>query len=259
MYALHSLLVGYQNRETTPSQWNLICSTFKSVGKAADAITLGDLKPNELWSYWDGDTVQLLDDGGGTRQREDDLPALYTYITEVDGAPADGWYQFDKAYNEGEYISADSESLIYGEGFVITVANEGAGMMFSGEVPKGPQSFLINKEGWNLIGNALPIATTLANVTPNESYGYWDGDTIQFLDEGGGTRQREDGLPALYTYITVGDGAPADGWYQFDKAYNEGEFIAPEDEDFQLAAGKAFVVTVSNPETCIQFPAAIAE
>ena len=82
--------MGYQDKAAAKEGWNLICGTFEKVD--GSALTLADAKPNTAFSWMNYDSIQFLDDGGGTRMREDGLPAMYTYFTELDGAPADGWY-----------------------------------------------------------------------------------------------------------------------------------------------------------------------
>ena len=80
MYALHSLLVGYQNKAVAKGGWNLISATFERVdGKD---VTLADVSVNDLFTFDNGDTVQFLDEGGGTRVREDGYTAEYSYFPE---------------------------------------------------------------------------------------------------------------------------------------------------------------------------------
>ena len=254
--------MGYQNRAAEKSGWNLIAGTFKTIGKEKSAMTLADAVGNSLWDPTN-DSIQFLDEGGGTRQRGDGYTAEYTYINAEWAAMLScevGWYQFQAINNgEGFYPPEDDDDFSYGAGAVVQVGNTEAGLTFSGEVTKGPQTILAAKSGWNIIGNPLPIDLTLADVSGNET---WDptNDSIQFLDEGGGTRIREDGYTAEYTYINAEWAAMLScevGWYQF-QAINNGEgFYPPEDVDAAVDAGTAFVVQVGNPETGVQFKAAL--
>ena len=256
MYALHSLLVGYQDKAAAKEGWNLICGTFEKVD--GSALTLADAKPNTAFSWMNYDSIQFLDDGGGTRMREDGLPAMYTYFTELDGAPADGWYQIDQATMMGEFVLAEDEDFSYGAGAVIQTADKAGGFMFSGAVHKGAPTIIAAKEGWNIIGNPTPCNLTLSDVTPNETFSWMNYDSIQFLDDGGGTRVRElDGLPAMYAYFTELDGAPADGWYQIDQATMMGEFVPADEVDSVLNAGDAFVVQTADKTAGLQFKAAL--
>ena len=97
---------------------------------------------------------------------------------------------------------------------------------------------------------------TFADAKPNATFTWMNYDTIQFLDDGGGTRVREDGLPAMYGYFTTLDGAPADGWYQNDQAMT-GLFVEIDEIDNNLNAGDAFVVQTLDKTAGLQFKAAL--
>lgn len=258
MYALHSLLVGYQDKAAAKEGWNLICGTFEKVD--GTAMTLADAKPNATFTWMNGDTIQFLDDGGGTRVREaDGLPAIYGYFTEMDGAPADGWYHYASATEMGSFLTAEeADDFSYGAGAVIQTLDKTAGFLFSGAVHKGAATIIAAKEGWNLIGNPTPCDLALTDVTPNATFTWMNGDTIQFLDDGGGTRVREaDGLPAIYGYFTEMDGAPANGWYHYASATEMGSFLPCEEAEDDLKAGTAFVVQTLDKTAGLQFKAAL--
>ena len=269
VFALESAnIVGYQNRAVEKSGWNLICNTFLPVNGEKSAMKLGDFKPAG-WDFWSGDTVQFLDAGGGTASFEFEgemLDALFTYATTAEGAPADGWYQYDKAYNDMVYVSGDEMSLEYGEGAVYQTTSPETTLVFSGTVADAPQTILSDKSGWNLIGNPTPVDINFADITP-DGWDFWSGDTIQFLDAGGGTEsfswtnpetEEVESLPALFTYATTAEGAPADGWYQYDKAYNDMVYISISDAGFaDLKAGAGFVSQTVSDSTGIQFPGAL--
>ena len=249
-------IVGYQNKAAAKEGWNLICGTFEKVD--GSAMTLADAKPNAAFSWMYSDTIQFLDHGGGTRVREDGLPAIYGYFTEMDGAPADGWYHFITATEMGEFLPAEeNDDFSYGAGAVIQTFDKTAGFMFSGAVHKGAPTIIAAKEGWNLIGNPTPCDLALTDVTPNGAFSWMYSDTIQFLDHGGGTRVREDGLPAIYGYFTEMDGAPANGWYHFITATEMGEFLPADEIDGDLEAGTAFVVQTFDKTAGLQFKAAL--
>ena len=248
-------VVGYQDKAAAKEGWNLICGTFEKVD--GTAMTIADAKPNAAFSWMYGDNIQFLDDGGGTRQRDDGYPAVYGYFTTTDGAPADGWYQNDQATMMGVFAEPEDEDFSYGAGVVAQTFDKTAGFMFSGAVHKGAPTIIAAKEGWNIIGNPTPCDLTLTDVTPNAAFSWMYGDNIQFLDDGGGTRQRDDGYPAVYGYFTTTDGAPADGWYQNDQATMMGVFAEPDDADNILNAGDAFVAQTFDKTAGVQFKAAL--
>ena len=259
-----SHLVGYQNRAAAKDGWNLVCGTFLTVGKAGSAMTLADVKANDDWDLTN-DTIQFLNAGGGTRVREDGYTAEYTYVTaeyaDMLGCEV-GWYQFD-ALNAGEdFLTPEAgDDFSFGAGAVVQVGTPTAGLLCAGEVAKGAQTVIAEKSGWNIMGNPLPINMTLADVTANDD---WDltNDTIQFLNAGGGTKVREDGYTAEYTFVNAeyADMLGCEvGWYQFD-ALNAGEdFLTPDEEDNAVTAGTAFVAQTGSTNAGIQFKAAIAE
>ena len=220
-------------------------------------MTIADAKPNAAFSWMYGDNIQFLDDGGGTRQRDDGYPAVYGYFTTTDGAPADGWYQNDQATMMGVFAEPEDEDFSYGAGVVAQTFDKTAGFMFSGAVHKGAPTIIAAKGGWNVIGNPTPCNLTLSDVTPNAAFTWMNEDTIQFLDDGGGTRIREDGLQAIYGYFTTADGAPADGWYQNYQATMMGEFVPADEIDSDLKAGDAFIVQTLDKAAGLQFKAAI--
>lgn len=252
--------VGYQDRSTGKSGWNLIAGTFQTIDGSSK--TLSDVIGNTAWDPT-GDNIQFLDDGGGTRVRSDSYQAVYTYLNAEWAATMGcepGWYQVDALMNDGAFVSPeDEDDFGYGAGAVIQTVLVEAGLTCSGAVPRGPQTILAANAGWNIIGNPLPIDMTLSDVTANA---LWDptGDTIQFLNAGGGTRVRDDSYLAVYTYLnaewaeTMGC---AVGWYQVDALMNEGAFLTPETADNEIAAGTAFVVQTTSKEAGIQFKEAL--
>ena len=265
-------VVGYQNREIEPGMWPLVCNTFKAIGKDKADMTLGDFKVAGAWSFWGGDNVMLLNPDGSVKQLDDQenpgdtIDAAYTYATvDGEGAPVDGWYQFTKALNEFNFnYPGDDESIEYGDGFVALVGNPDTQLAFFGEVPAGPQNLACEEGTWQLLGNALPVACTIDDITPNEMWSFWGGDNIMILNSDGSVKQLDDlenpgdTIDAAYTYATVdGEGAPENGWYQFTKALNEFNFNYRSEEEF--AAGDAFVVLTSTPGTEIQLKQAIAK
>ena len=268
MCAPHSLLVGYQNKAVAKDGWNLMASTFLPVGGNGEAAKLGDIKVSN-WNFWDGnDYVQFVDDGGGTASFDyegETLASLWTYVTpdDTEDCPKAGWYHFDKAYNDGVFISGDELPLEFGCGAIFTTEDRATAIVSSGEVAKGKQTIYIKKAGWNVIGNPTPISAKFTDIAV-DNWNFWDGsDFIQFLDDGGGTATFDyegETLMALFTYVTPDDTSdcPKAGWYQFDKAYNETVFIPIEECGYQgLDAGEGVIVLTGSTETGIQFPAAL--
>ena len=253
-------VVGYQERPTGTSGWTVITGTFKNIGVGVK--TLSDVTVNDVWDPT-GDNIQFLDEGGGTRVRSDSYQAVYTYLN-ADWASSmgttAGWYQVDALMNDGLFLPPEeNDDFSYGAGAVVQTGSTEAGLTCSGEVPKGPQTILAVKSGWNIIGNPLPIDMTLSDVTAND---VWDptGDNIQFLDEGGGTRVRSDSYQAVYTYLNAdwasSMGTTA-GWYQVDALMNDGLFLTPEESDNDIKAGSAFIVQTSSDSSGVQFKAAL--
>ena len=244
--------MGYQNKAVAKGGWNLISATFERVdGKD---VTLADVSVNDLFTFDNGDTVQFLDEGGGTRVREDGYTAEYSYFPE-DIAGTAGWYSLFAAY-DGEFLSPEAEDdFTNGAGAVIQTVDKDAALLFSGAVHKGPATIGIAKSGWNIVGNPTPCDLTLADIAVNDAFTYDNGDTIQFLDEGGGTKVREDGYTAEYSYFPE-DIAGTAGWYSLFAAY-DGEFLSPDDDDNNISAGTAFVVQTVDKTAALQFKAAL--
>ena len=139
MYALHSLLVGYQNRAAEKSGWNLICGTFLPVGKAGTSMALADVAGNSLWDP-SGDNIQFLDAGGGTRNREDGYQAVYTYLNAdwASSMSCDvGWYQVDALMNDGLFVKPDTEdnNVNPGASFVVQTGSTESGVQFMAALP----------------------------------------------------------------------------------------------------------------------------
>ena len=102
------------------------------------ALTLKDATPNEAFSWMYSDCIQFLDEGGGTRVREsDELPAIYGYFTEMDGAPADGWYHYQGATEMGVWlVPEESDNILEpGTAFVVETADKSAGLQFKAALP----------------------------------------------------------------------------------------------------------------------------
>ena len=128
--------MGYQDKAAAKGGWNLICGTFERID--GSAMTLNDAKPNASFSWMYSDCVQFLDEGGGTRVREsDELPAIYGYFTEMDGAPADGWYHYQGATEMGVWlVPEESDNILEpGTAFVVETADKSAGLQFKAALP----------------------------------------------------------------------------------------------------------------------------
>ena len=128
-------IVGYQDKAAAKPGWNVICGTFEKVD--GSLMTLADAKPNAAFTWMNEDTIQFLDDGGGTRIREDGLQAIYGYFTTADGAPADGWYQNYQATMMGEFVPADEidSDLKAGDAFIVQTLDKAAGLQFKAAIP----------------------------------------------------------------------------------------------------------------------------
>lgn len=250
--------MGYQNKQIDKLGFNYVCGTFERVdGKT---LTLADVGKNDQFSWENMDSIMFLDNGGGTKIREDGYEAFYSYFTkDGEGAPADGWYQFAAATEEGEWIAPEeSDDFSFGAGAVIQTAFKNAALVFSGAVHKGPPTIVIANLGFNYVGNPTPCDLTMADIAKNDQFSWENMDSIMFLDNGGGTKIREDGYESFYSYFTkAGEGAPADGWYQFAAATEEGEWIAPDEEDNDITAGRMFVVQTAFKNAALQFKAAL--
>lgn len=257
-----SSIVGYQNRDIDSDGWQLITSTFLPIGKEKSEAKLSDITPTG-WSFWGGDYVQFLDASGGTKTfvvGEEEYPCLFTYLTTADGAPADGWYQYEQAmaFNFIPAPNADT-ALEYGDGAVYAATSGSAKLVYSGEVAQTPQSIMVDRVGWNIIGNPTPVETTFSDITP-DGWNFWAGDYLQFLDASGGTKTfvyQDQEYPCMFTYLTTADGAPAAGWYQYEQAmaFN---FISIQDAGLNdVASGQAFVFATESRTATVQFPGAL--
>ena len=251
-------VVGYQNKVINKQGFNYVGGTFERVD--GETLSLADVSKNDQFTCDNPDLLFFLDDGGGTRVRKDGYLAQYSYFTKADyDAPADGWYVYDAIANDGTWLAPEEEDdFSYGAGAVVTTINKEAALIFSGAVHKGAPTIIISKIGFNFVGNPTPCDLTLSDVTPNDIFTCDNPDLLFFLDDGGGTKVRKDGYLSQYSYFTKdGFDAPADGWYIYDAIANDGIWVGPDEEDNNLTAGTAFVVTTISKEAGLQFKAAL--
>lgn len=247
-------VVGYLNKEVTPNEWNLSCSTFQTVGDKV--ATLGDITANDLFAFA-ADTLQTLNGNGGTL-------ANYTFLS-ANVAPdyaeyglSEGWYDYDElmAWDWASEAPAKKNSveLPFGTMFILQSANDGAALVYSGEVLPTDKEFLIISGVWNMLGNATPVDLTLGDITANDIFAF-AADTIQTLNGNGGTL-------ANYTYLSptfVPDyemyGLKA-GWYDYDDlmAWDWASEAPAQKNNVAIPAGYGFIVQSANDGASITIP-----
>ena len=185
-------MVGY-NTLNTGDTFQMLGSSFASVGSDADGFTLGSL----LGDFADEDAIQVsyMDDDGLVQF------ATYQYLTVEFGMDADGWYN-------GDYELANDTVIPRGSA-VWFVSNVPKSVQTRGEVPKANTVHPAFTEKYSMICSAYPVA-----FNPNASSVTWSGlvdeDEIQvaFVDPDGIVQFN------VYQYLTVdGSGMDADGWY----------------------------------------------
>ena len=77
MYQRYPSVVGYQNKSLKQDYaFNLSVGTFLPVGKTAEQMTLGDIKPSADWMGGSDEILILADNGG--------VSARYTYMNATD-------------------------------------------------------------------------------------------------------------------------------------------------------------------------------
>ena len=111
--------VGYQNKGFDRSGYNIASISFETVGKARDAITLGDIKPSDGFS---SSYITFMTAGGATAKVDFNgkmVPAMYYYWPEEDADDGAGWYLL--ADEDAEY-NQNSLEIQAGEGFLVNRA-----------------------------------------------------------------------------------------------------------------------------------------
>ena len=237
--------VGYQNKGFDNSGYNIAGNTFLTIGKDADAMTLGDIVPNEEFV---NSSIQFMTPGGASAKVSfggKQVRAEYTYWTaEDDPEDGAGWYL---AADEDAEVNQNDVALPMGTGFLVSRANTEAdsALVYSGEVNTQPVTPSLPNSGYNVIGNCCPADLKIGDITPNEDF---VNSSIQFRTPGGASAKVSFGgkqVRAEYTYWTAEDD-PEDGagWYlaaDEDAEVNQNELVS-------IPAGSGFLVSRANTE-----------
>ena len=249
-------IVGYQNKGFENAGYNIAGGTFLPVGKTADDLTLGDIKPNEDFV---NSSIQFMTAGGANAKVSfggKQVKAEYTYWTE-DDEPGDGAGWYLEADEDAE-VNQNGVVLPMGTGFLVSRngAEPDATLVYSGEVNTEPVTPSLPNSGYNVIGNCCPTDLKIGDITPNEDF---VNSSIQFMTPGGANAKVSFGgkqVKAEYTYWTEddepGDGA---GWYleaDEDAEVNQNELVT-------IPAGGGFLVSRNGaePDATVTIPSAL--
>jgi hypothetical protein len=248
-------VVGYQNKGITEGEYNMHCSTFLPVGKAATAAVLGDFTANLEFGFGSGNVMTLTPNGGRTG-------SVYTYLTTeeaeeygIEGLTA-GWYDYNYVNEEWSWqepIPAEkcgnNMSLPYGTMFIVQAA-DGAQITYNGQVLSENYSFAINEGEYNMLGNATPVDLTLGDFTTNLEFGFGSGNVMTLTPNGGRTG-------SVYTYLTAEEAEEygieglLPGWYDYNYVNDEWSWQEPIPEEkcgnsLPIPAGYGFVVQAAD-------------
>ena len=248
-------IVGYQNKGFDNAQYNIAAATFVPVAGDKNAMTLGDLVPNDEFV---NSMVTFMTAGGATPRVTfggKQVAANYVYWT-ADDKPEDGpgWYLY--ADDDGE-VNQNSVSIPFGTGFLVyrNGSETEANLVLSGEVSTDPVTKGFPNAQYNICGNCSPKDITLGDLVPNDEF---VNSMVTFMTAGGATPRVTFGgkqVAANYVYWTADD-KPEDGpgWYLY--ADDDGEV---NQNDIPLAAGQGFLVYRNGSESAatITIPSAL--
>ena len=208
-------VVGYFDitDENAAEGFNVICPTFTSVGY--NTVTLSDI-------MLVGDDVEVRKDN--LQIFDADGNAEYQYQWR-----AAGWYDVD----EKEYVN--DEVIDRAQGVIIDSFNGGISIRSVGEVKSTAVAVENCVEGFNVVGNPLPVDVTLGDVTLVGDDVEVRKDNLQIFDADGN---------AAYQYQWR-----ASGWYDVDeKAYvNEETFPAGQGAILDCFNGGDVAFTIAVP------------
>ena len=270
------------------------CSTFRVIGKTAEAMKIGDITANYSFEFG-ADNLMTLEPSAGRTDK------IYTYLTAeraqeiMDDAAAGGtpftgllpgWYQLD--FVEGsittddpwdwcspipEKYSGNNVELPYGTMVIVQTGSDEATVNYAGEVISKNYQFELVSGIYNMIGNATPVDLTLGDITANYSFEF-GADNLMTLETSAGRTDK------IFTYLTaerakeIMDDAAAGGtpftgllpgWYQLD--FVEGSITTDDPWDWcspipekycgnslPIPSGYGFIVQTGSDEAVIEIP-----
>ena len=237
-------VVGYQNKGFENAGYNIAGNSFLAMGKSADEMTLGDIKPNENFVTA---TIQFMTSGGAnatTTFKGETVTAKYIYWNASDDPEqGEGWYLDNDG--DGE-INQNSVSIPMGQGFLVSRPSDevNANLVYSGEVSTKPvtKKFV---SGYNLVANCSPTDITIGDIVPNDKF---LTATIQFMTSGGAnatTTFKGETVTAKYIYWNASDDPEQGaGWY----LDNDGDGEINQNELIKIPAGSGFLVSRPSDE-----------
>ena len=260
-----SQIVGFQYIDVQP-EWQQFCATFDQIAKKS--AKLGDIKANLNFF---ASTLQLNNEDCVTRQVRSEVfgdpendymvDGVFTWWPNgylLDGMEEEGWYIVE----DDKFECFNNLELPYGESFCVFGADDGAQLMFDGEVVTIDPEFEV-QPAWNSFGNCTPVPITLGDVKANLSFFAStlqlvnsDGVTLQVRSEVFGDPENDYMVDGVFTWWPDGyllEGMDEEGWY------------IVEDDKFEcfnklpIKAGEGFCVYGGDDGATIIIPAAIKE
>ena len=222
------------------------------MGKTAEQMTLGDIKPSSDWAGGSDEILVLADNGG--------VSARYTYMNATDAEKwgfTEGWYITDE-YNDTALdlteLNRNSTLLPLGKGVIAIVGLSTTTLTYAGEVISADQQIALKADyAFNVTGNISPADITLGDIVPSSD---WAGgsDEILLLSDNGAVASR-------YTYMNATDAAKwgfTTGWYLTDE-YNDSsiDLTNLNKNATVIKAGAGFVALVGLGTTTITIPSAL--
>ncbi len=235
--SIESNVVGYQTYDLKKG-YNTYAPVFESVNSASE-LSIQDIKL--VGSDGGGvDLIRVLDDGNVT--------ADYSWMTTDDGAPVDGWYNLALSETDENFFVKDSIPL--GKGIYVYISSvisdvKKVQIQLSGSVKLEPLTLNV-PIGYTMLGNSLPVPVPIQNVKLNSSDG-GGVDLIRVLDDGNVT--------ADYSWMTTGDGAPVDGWYNLSLPETDENFFVKD----SLQPGQGLYLYVSSTGLSVTFSNSVTE
>ena len=250
-----SSVVGYQQKELKgAAAYNLTVATFKTVGKDASAMTLGDISASADWGTG-SDEIKTLKANGA-------VDKAYTFVNATDaadwGCPA-GWYYTADVQNDAiadlTPYCKNTDLLPLGNGLLVLVGSSATTLTYAGEVLTADQPIALKgAAAYNITGNVTPVDMTLGDITANANWGT-GSDELRTLKANGA-------VDKAYTFVNATDatdwGCPA-GWYYTADVQNDAiaDLTPYCKNSVSVAAGEAFIVLVGSSATTITIPAVL--
>jgi len=250
-----SSIVGYQNKGFENAAYNITAATFVPVSGDKNAMTLGDLQPNEDFV---SSAITFMTSGGATPRVDfngSKVAARYVYWTADDGAEdGAGWYLED---DEDATVNQNAVNIPFGTGFLVfrDAGEANANVTFAGAVSTEPTTKSFATSSYNIVGNCSPVDITLGDITVNEDF---VSSAITFMTSGGATPRVDfngSKVAARYVYWTADDGAEdGAGWYLEDD-----EDATVNQNSLPIAAGQGFLVfrDAGEADATITIPSAL--